>query len=191
MEIITPELVLYAYRHGYFPMAEEDGSVYWHCPDPRAIIPLDAVKVSHSLKKIIAKNVFDLRVNTAFESVIRACSERDETWISEDIIAVYTQLHRMGYAHSVEAWLDGKLVGGLYGIAIGSAFFGESMFSNVSNASKVAYVHFTKRLQERGFTLLDSQYINPHMESLGAVLISKSRYYTLLKKALRQDCLFS
>jgi leucyl/phenylalanyl-tRNA---protein transferase len=191
MDILTPELVLYAYRNGYFPMAEEDGSVYWHCPDPRAIIPLEGVKVSRSLAKIVTKNVFDVRFNTAFGAVIRACSERDETWISQDIIEIYTQLHDTGYAHSVEAWLDGQLVGGLYGIAIGSAFFGESMFSTVSNASKVAYVHCTNRLRERGFTLLDSQYINPHMESLGAVLIAKSQYYTLLRKALRHERSFA
>jgi leucyl/phenylalanyl-tRNA--protein transferase len=187
MDILTPDLVLYAYRNGYFPMAEEDGEIYWHCPDPRAVIPLDSVRISHSLAKIIAKNIFEVRINTAFDHVIRGCSERRETWISDTIIETYTTLHTMGYAHSVETWYEGELVGGLYGVTLGSAFFGESMFSRVSNASKVAYIHLTRHLCKRGFTLLDSQYINPHMERLGAVLVSRTTYFMELKKALRLE----
>jgi leucyl/phenylalanyl-tRNA---protein transferase len=197
---LTPELVLTAYQQGYFPMAEPDGAMYWHCPDPRAVIPLDGVKVSRSLRKTLAKGEFRTRINTDFAGVIQQCAARRETWISDEIIEVYTELHTLGYAHSVEAWFaasDGaaeagyeagyeRLVGGLYGVTIGGAFFGESMFSLMPDASKVAFVRLTEHLRLRNFSLLDSQYINAHMESLGAVEIRREAFLYHLKIATRQ-----
>ncbi len=183
--ILTPELVVLAYRHGYFPMADEEaGEVYWHSPDPRAIIPLDRVNVSRSLRQTIRKGVYEIRMNTACEEVIHLCAHREETWISSDILAAYTHMHTLGYVHSVEAWYNGELAGGLYGVAIGGAFFGESMFSRRTDASKVAFVALAEHLRERKYTLLDSQYINPHMERLGAVEIPRSVYMGLLAQAL-------
>ncbi len=190
MNILTPELVLVAYQQGYFPMAEPDGELYWHCPDPRAIVPLDAVQVSRSLRKTIAKEIYDIRFDTAFAHVIRCCGNREETWISDDIVDVYSRLHFQGYAHSVECWHEERLVGGLYGVSIGGAFFGESMFSTMTDSSKVAFVALTERLKQRGFTLLDSQYINPHMERLGAVEIPRSLFMVELEHALRRRCVF-
>ncbi len=190
-EAFTPDLVLWAYENGYFPMADEEcGSLYWHAPDPRAIVPLDNVKVSRSLRRSINKDIFLIRFDTAFEQVMRGCAERESTWISEDIIDVYTALHRVGFAHSVESWHEGRLVGGLYGIALGGAFFGESMFSRMTDASKVAFVFLAERMKDRGFSLLDSQYINPHMASLGAVEIPRRRFMRLLAKALEQEVSF-
>ncbi len=190
-ELFTPELVIWAYENGYFPMADEQtGDLYWHAPDPRAIIPLDAVKVSRSLRKVVNSNLFEMAVNRDFEAVIRGCADRESTWISEDIIQVYMELHRRGFAHSVATYLDGKLVGGLYGMQIGGAFFGESMFSIVSEASKVAFVHLTERLREQDFLLLDSQYINPHMESLGAIEISRVQFMRMLDRALQLPRIF-
>lgn len=187
-DILTPELILLAYGHGYFPMAhEEDGDIYWHSPDPRAIIPLDGVIVSRSLRQTIRKGLYTIRCNTACEQVIRNCANRHETWISEEIIEVYTALHQLGYVHSVEAWYKDTLAGGLYGVAIGGAFFGESMFSVMDNASKTAFIALTERLREQDFLLLDSQYINPHMESLGAVEIPRKQYMRLLVEATALD----
>lgn len=190
MDIITPELLLLAYQQGYFPMAEPDGEIYWHCPDPRAVIPLNGIKISRSLRKTLDRNIFDIRFNTAFEQVVCACGSRDETWISADIVQAYNELHRLGFAHSVETWLQGELVGGLYGIALGGAFFGESMFSWRTDASKVAFVFLTRHLQAQGFTLLDSQYLNPHMESLGAIEIPHSEFINQLEYALQLQCTF-
>lgn len=191
-DILTPEIVLLAYQHGYFPMAdEEDGNIYWHSPDPRAIVPLHDVPVSRSLRQAIKKGTFDVRINTACQRVIEACAQRSETWISEDIIDVYTTLHSLGYVYSVESWHNGELVGGLYGVSIGGAFFGESMFSVMSNASKVAFVALTEHLCQRNFILLDSQYINPHMESLGAREIPRGQFMRLLAKALQAECNFA
>jgi leucyl/phenylalanyl-tRNA--protein transferase len=183
--VLTPELVLVAYQQGYFPMAEDNGELYWHCPDPRAIVPLDGVKISRSLRKTLQQHVFTTRINTNFDYVIAQCANRLETWISDDIIDIYSRLHQMGYAHSVESWHGGEMVGGLYGVAIGGAFFGESMFSMMDNASKVAFVALTERLRERKFMLLDSQYINPHMQSLGAVDVPRAMFLSMLERALQ------
>lgn len=188
INLLTPDLVVLAYKHGYFPMADEEtGDIYWHSPDPRAIIPIDRVTISRSLRQTIRKGIYDIRINTACEEVIALCADRSETWISDEIIAVYTHLHELGYVHSVETWCGDKLVGGLYGIALGSAFFGESMFSTATDASKVAFVALVEQLRERKYTLLDSQYINPHMASLGAVEIPRSVYMGLLAQALIDD----
>ena len=138
-KIIEPNFLLQAYASGYFPMAEsKDGAIGWFSPDPRGILELDELKVSRSLRSTIRKKIFEIRLNTRFEEVIRACGEREETWISETIVRTYRKLHELGFAHSVETWKEGELVGGLYGVALGGAFFGESMFSKVRDASKVA-----------------------------------------------------
>lgn len=188
---LLPDVVLEGYRTSFFPMAESDGVIYWHSPDPRAVIPLDSVRVSRSLRKTIAKNIFEIRLDSAFYDVICACCERSDTWISGDIISAYTELHHRGFAHSVETWIDGELVGGLYGIAIGGAFFGESMFSRVSEASKVAFVALTQHLLERGFTLLDTQYINGFTEQLGAIEIPRDEYLMALDYAQQLNCRFT
>jgi leucyl/phenylalanyl-tRNA---protein transferase len=190
MNILTPELLVVAYQQGYFPMAEPDGEMYWHCPDPRAIIPLDGVKISRSLNKTLAKNLYEVRMNTAFDEVITRCALRTETWISDEIIDAYLRLHRLGFAHSVESWYNGRMVGGLYGVSLGGAFFGESMFSTMNDASKVAFVRLTEHLRTRGFILLDSQYLNPHIASLGGVEISRHAYLSMLERALRLSCSF-
>ncbi len=191
MTILTPELLIMAYQQGYFPMAEPDGEMYWHSPDPRAIIPLDRVRVSRSLRKTIAKKIYETRINTAFQEVIYHCSVREETWISDEIIDAYTHLHELGFAHSVEAWYEDELVGGLYGIALGGAFFGESMFSAMTDSSKVAFVRLVEHLRQQGFILLDSQYLNAHITSLGGIEIPRSEYLSRLHVAIHLPCSFS
>ena len=177
--------VVAAYRNGYFPMADpRTGIVSWYSPDPRAVIPLDEFRISRSLRQRIAKRTFTIHVNRSFDNVIRACAEREDTWISEEIIRVYGALHHEGLAHSVESWHEGVLVGGLYGVAIGGAFFGESMFSRMTDASKVALAFLVDRLKEKGFTLLDTQFINEHIRQFGTREIPRSTYLVLLRKSL-------
>jgi leucyl/phenylalanyl-tRNA---protein transferase len=189
---LTPEGVELAYRHGIFPMADEgSGEVLWFRPDPRAVIPLDGFHVSRSLARTLRRAAFDVRVDTDFEGVMRGCADRPEgTWISERFVEVYGALHRAGKAHSVEAWRGGRLVGGAYGLALGGAFMAESMFHRETDASKVALAALTSRLRERGFVLLDVQYVTPHLESLGAIEITKREYERRLEAALRLDCRF-
>ncbi len=188
---LTPEQVLAAYRQGFFPMAEEDGTIMWHYPLVRAVFfPDEGMKISRSLRQTLRKRRYEVRFNTAFETVIAGCADREQTWISEEIIAVYTELHRMGYAHSVESWHKGELVGGLYGVAINGVFFGESMFTRMRDASKVALVALMQRLRERDFLLLDSQYPNPHICSLGARLVSRKEFQYLLLLGLQRECRF-
>lgn len=183
---VTPEMVLHAYRMGVFPMADSrrNDAIGWYAPDPRAILPLDGFHVPANLGKVVDRGVFEVDSDSAFEAVIRACADRKTTWISEEIIQVYTELHEMGYAHSVECRQEGKLAGGLYGVAIGGAFFGESMFSRVSNASKVALVHLVRQLRRGDFTLLDTQYSTPHLEQFGVVEVPRDRYEVLLDDAV-------
>ena len=182
---LSPELVLEAYRRGYFPMAESrHGRVRWYTSDPRAVVPLDGFRVPRSLRQVLKKRRFSLTSDVAFPEVIAACADRVETWISDEVIDVYTALYRRGDAHSVEVWSGGTLAGGLYGVAIGGAFFGESMFSRESNASKVALVGLVWHLRERGFRLLDSQFMNEHMRQFGAVEIPRARYLRLLEQAV-------
>jgi leucyl/phenylalanyl-tRNA--protein transferase len=171
-------------------MAVEHGEIAWFSPDPRGIIPLDSFHVPHGLKRSLRKNTFEVRINTAFESVIRACGERRETWISPEIVRSYLNLHELGFAHSVETWRDDQLVGGLYGVSVCGAFFGESMFHRETDASKVALVALVERLRAREFRLLDTQYITPHLRLFGAVEISRAKYLGLLKQALALDCQF-
>jgi leucyl/phenylalanyl-tRNA---protein transferase len=191
-KIIEPDLLLTAYAAGYFPMADSrHGEIGWYSPDPRAIIPLDTFAISRSLRHVLKKNVFEIRLNTAFEDVIHSCAEREETWISEAIVQSYLQLHRVGYAHSVETWKDGALAGGLYGVALGAVFFGESMFSSAREASKVALVHLVERLNAKGFELLDTQWITPHLLRFGAIEISRDEYLDKLKRAVSKERSFS
>lgn len=182
---LLPEVVLLGYRNGYFPMADPDlGKVLWHRPEIRAIIPLDTVRIPRSLRQVLNRGTFTVTFNAAFDAVIQGCADREDTWISDEIIDTYSQLHHLGHAHSVESWFEGDLVGGLYGVSIGAAFFGESMYSVKSNASKVAFAHLVARLQERGYRLLDTQYINDFTESLGAIEIPDTVYQLVLADAL-------
>jgi leucyl/phenylalanyl-tRNA--protein transferase len=188
----TPELVLHAYSVGAFPMADEDGEIAWFSPDPRAIFPLDTFHVPRTLQKTIRRGTFEIRIDTAFDDVIAACGDRPEgTWISGDIISVYKTLHESGFAHTVEAWQAGALAGGLYGVTLGGAFFGESMFTRVTDASKVALVALVDRLRTRGFTLLDTQWLTPHLVRFGATEISRPEYLRRLRIALDLDVTFT
>jgi len=167
------------------------GEIGWYSPDPRTIFELDAFHIPRSLKLTLKKKPFDIRINERFEEVMRACADRQETWISEAIIKSYVQLHHVGMAHSVEMWKDGMLVGGLYGVAIRGAFFGESMFSKTQDASKVALVHLVMRLKERGYTLLDTQFTTPHLQRFGSREIPRAEYLQRLEKALTILCSFT
>lgn len=191
---ITAEDLLNAYINGIFPMAEADGTIYWYSPDPRAVIPIETYKPSKSLRPVINKGVFEIRIDHDFEGVMRGCAEprsgEEGTWISEEIIAAYCELHRIGYAHSVEAYQENKLVGGLYGVCISGAFFGESMFSRVSNASKVAFHYLILTLRDNEFKLLDTQFINDNVRRYGAIEIPREEYLKKLKVALRKKALF-
>ncbi len=187
---ITPEIVLRAYAEGLFPMAEsrDDPSLFWVSPDLRGIFPLESFGVAKRLARTVRSDKFTVTVDTAFREVMTACAEptegRDETWINDEILALYGALFAGGYAHSVETRLGGELVGGLYGVHLGSAFFGESMFSRQTDASKVALVHLVARLKAGGFTLLDTQFLTPHLASLGAIEIPRARYLAKLNEAL-------
>jgi leucyl/phenylalanyl-tRNA--protein transferase len=172
-------------------MAMESGEIGWFSPDPRGIIPIDGFHVPHGLLRTVKKKRYEVRINSAFESVMRACADRSETWISEEIIASYINLHRLGFAHSVETWFNEELVGGLYGVSIAGAFFGESMFHKMTDASKVALFALVERLRDRGFRLLDSQYVTGHLKTFGAVEIPRPEYMRLLKQAIALDCKFT
>lgn len=188
---LTPDLVLSAYIQGVFPMAHDDG-IYWYDPDPRAILPLDNFHCPRRLGRTVRKGSYDIRINTVFHEVIQQCASpaRDGGWISADIVAAYTRLYELGFAHSVEAWQDGALVGGLYGVAIRGLFAGESMFSTARDASKVALVYLVQRLRERGFTLLDVQFDNEHLQQFGIVTIPRAEYLSRLTQALQSDTHF-
>lgn len=183
---LTPELLLYGYQNGVFPMADPDAdnAIYWFRPEARGIIPLDAFHIPKNLAKVVRRGCFDVVADGDFEGVMRACADRSSTWISEEIIHAYTALHRMGYAHSIECRQDGHLVGGLYGVALGGAFFGESMFHYVTDASKVALVHLVRRLKRGGYVLLDTQYLTDHLAQFGAVEMARVEYEQCLEKAL-------
>ncbi len=192
MSRLTPELLVRAYCMGLFPMADgRDGPIHWYSPDPRAVFPLEAFHVPRSLRRTMARGRFEVRVNTAFGVVMRACAEREETWISAEILRAYEELHALGLAHSVEAWHDGGLAGGLYGVALGGAFFGESMFTRVADASKVALAALVGRLRARGFVLLDTQFLTEHLARFGAVEIPREEYLRRLDRALRLDRRFT
>jgi leucyl/phenylalanyl-tRNA--protein transferase len=184
--VIDPELLLRAYSIGVFPMADsrDAGEVFWVEPRRRAVLPVDGFRLSRSLRKTLRAGTFDVTRDTAFGDVLRCCAEREETWINAEIEASYEELHRLGHAHSVECWQDARLVGGLYGVRLGAAFFGESMFSAARDASKVALAWLVARLKVGGFTLLDCQFMTAHLRSLGAVEIDQRDYLSLLSAAL-------
>ena len=190
---LTAPLLLEGYRRGLFPMALDDGEIGWFSPDPRGILPLEPglFHVPHGLKRRLKANPFELRLNSSFEAVIRACAQRAETWISEEIIRSYRDLHLLGYAHSVECWQEGQLVGGLYGVALQGVFFGESMFHTVTDASKVALVHLVDTLRLHDYSLLDIQWTTPHLKTFGAMEISRTEYLRRLALALQQERRFA
>lgn len=187
---LTPEILLAAYAGGVFPMAEtaDDPELFWVDPRRRGILPLDAFHVPRRLRRVVRHGGFVIRCDTAFEDVIRGCAEatekRPNTWINEEIVQLYAALFARGAAHSVESWFEGMLVGGLYGVSLGAAFFGESMFSRVSEASKVALVHLVARLRLGGYRLLDTQFLTAHLTRFGGIEISRARYHRLLAEAL-------
>lgn len=194
--MIPKELLVSAYASGWFPMAVEPGDIRWYSPDPRGIIPLDAFHVPRRLERVIRRNVFRVDVDRDFAAVMRACAEADRdddqgTWIDDEIFESYCELHRAGLAHSVEAWNGDRLAGGLYGVALRGAFFGESMFHRETDASKVALAALVERLRTRGFTLLDIQWVTPHLEQFGAIEIARDAYLELLSAALRRECRFA
>jgi len=182
--MIAPELLLQGYRLGVFPMAMEDDSISWFSPDPRAVIPLDDFHVPHALRRVWQKTIFEIKIDNRFGEVIRACAKRKDTWINREIIESYERLHDLGCAHSVEAWNKGKLAGGLYGVALGGAFFGESMFHRVTDASKIALVALVEQLRAKKFALLDTQWLTPHLQQFGAIEISREHYLHLLRNAV-------
>jgi leucyl/phenylalanyl-tRNA--protein transferase len=183
---ITPDLLLRAYAIGLFPMAEDRDSavLQWVEPERRGVFPLDGLIVSKSLAKAVRADRYEVTADRAFGEVMRACAAREKTWINAEILKLYGELHAQGYAHSIEAWAEGELVGGLYGVHLGAAFFGESMFSRARDASKVALVHLVARLKLGGFRLLDTQFLTDHLATLGAVEISRAEYRRRLAAAL-------
>ena len=184
--MLDPAELLYAYSQGYFPMAipEDDNEIFWFKPEMRGIIPLDTFHISKNLRRLYNKKHFELRINGDFEGTMRACAEREDTWISEDIVQSYCKLHEMGYGFSFEAWREGKLVGGLYGVMIGKAYFGESMFHRENDASKIALIFLVQFLKDNGFKLLDTQYINDHLKQFGATEVLNADYENMLAGAL-------
>jgi leucyl/phenylalanyl-tRNA--protein transferase len=191
---LTPFLLLNAYSQGIFPMADHDGAIYWYDPDPRAILPLDDFHVPRRLARTMRQGQFDIKVDTAFEAVMRACAEpaagRETSWINDEIIRVYTELFQSGFAHSVESWQAGNLVGGLYGVSLRGLFAGESMFSRETDASKVALVHLVERLRLGGFSLLDTQFTTAHLTRFGVIEIPRDEYKLRLAEAMLVDASF-
>jgi leucyl/phenylalanyl-tRNA--protein transferase len=194
---LTPDILVRAYAAGIFPMAEsaDDPALFWVDPRRRGILPLDAFHVTRRLRRVVRRRIFEIRCDSAFEDVIRACSEASEkrpnTWINDEIVRLYEALFARGAAHTVECWRDGKLAGGLYGVSLGAVFFGESMFSRETDASKVALVHLVARLRLGGFRLLDTQFLTPHLARFGGIEISRARYHRLLAEALSYRAVFS
>lgn len=189
-ELLDPIMVINAYAQGIFPMADDRGKIHWYAPDPRAILEHDHLRVSRSLRATIRKGIYEIRMDSAFERVMRGCADRDETWINEEFIKTYTYLHNAGFAHSVEAWYDGELLGGLYGVSLGAAFMGESMFSYATDASKVCLVALVEHLKARGFVLHDTQFVTPHLLTLGVTEIPRRVYEQRLRDALTIHCVW-
>ena len=194
--MIPSDLLLAAYASGWFPMADEAGIISWYSPDPRGVMPLDTFHVPSRLQRTLRRSSLQVQVDTAFSEVMRACAEAERdsedggTWISDEIITSYCALHSLGYAHSVEVRDGDRLVGGLYGVALGGAFFGESMFHTATDASKIALVTLIERLRDRGFTLLDTQWVTPHLEQFGAIEIPRPDYLQRLEASLPLEVKF-
>jgi leucyl/phenylalanyl-tRNA---protein transferase len=197
INLITPQILLQAYSVGLFPMAEsaDDPSIHWVEPKLRGIIPLDSFYTSTKLKRVVRSNKFEVKFNTNFSGVIDACAastpDRPSTWINARIRSLYIELHALSFCHSVEVYHAGALVGGLYGVSLGGAFFGESMFHTATNASKIALVHLVERLKLQGFTLLDTQFITDHLKQFGAIEIKAKKYRALLDGALKVEAEFN
>ncbi len=196
MQVLSPELLLCAYASGVFPMANDrfDPTIHWIEPKRRGILPLDALHVPRSLRKVIRQARFEIRVDRAFPRVIEACAasrpERPRTWLNDELLDLYCTLHELGYAHSVETWADGVLTGGLYGVSLGAAFFGESMFSRRRDASKVALVELVGRLRAGGYRLLDTQFVTDHLRRFGATEVSRAAYRSMLRAAIETPATF-
>ncbi len=190
---LTPDLLLRAYAVGIFPMAEhrDDPEIFWVDPQRRGVMPLDGFHISRSLARRMRRGGFDVTINRDFASVLDGCADRTETWINEELRAHYLALHNAGHAQSLEVWDSDRLIGGVYGVTLGAAFFGESMFSRRTDASKIALAYLVDRLRETGFTLFDTQFLTPHLASLGAVEISRGEYHRALEKALAQPAEFT
>jgi leucyl/phenylalanyl-tRNA--protein transferase len=190
-EWLKPENMIRLYSRGAFPMADEiTGEINWYLPEVRTIIPLDSYNIPRSLNKILKENIFELKYDHNFNAVVKGCADRNETWISDRLIQAYLKLNKLGHVHTVETWQKGKLVGGLYGISFRGAFFGESMFSKVSQASKAALVKLLERLNEKKFVMLDVQYMTPHLKMFGAKEISFEEFNNLLQKSYKKNCQF-
>lgn len=191
-ETLSPETLLNGYASGVFPMAESsvDTNIFWVDPQRRGILPINGFHISRSLARTMRSSKFTIRINSAFAETVRGCADRTETWINDEIFELYQELHRLGFAHSLEVWEDETLVGGVYGVALGGAFFGESMFSRRRDASKIALAYLTDRLGRCGFTLFDTQFVTDHLISLGAQEISRDEYRKQLFAAMRVDANF-
>lgn len=188
---LSPERLLVAYRSGIFPWYDETLPILWHSPDPRCVLPVDRLHVGRTLRRVVTRRTYDIRYDTAFERVIRACQKtprpgQDGTWITEEMARAYVVLHRLGYAHSIEAWHDGELAGGLYGVSLGRIFFGESMFAWKPNASKVALVHLAERVGRWGFSLIDAQVPTPHTVAMGAEEWPRAKFVDVLRREVAQ-----
>lgn len=196
MTKLTPEILLRAYAVGLFPMAErrDDPTLFWIEPEKRGILPLDGFHVSRRLRRTVRSGLYEVRCDTVFTDVVRSCAapgrNRDDTWINDEIVALYGDLHELGRAHCVETWQDGELVGGLYGVSLGAAFFGESMFSRARDASKVALVHLVARLIKSDYTLLDTQFVTDHLTQFGVVELPRAGYRQILSDALDTSATF-
>ncbi len=187
----TADFLREAYARGFFPMPHpETNEILWFHPEPRTVMPLDGFHASRSLQRTLKKASFEIRVNSDFAGVMKACADRPDTWITNQFIDVYTQMHDAGDAHSLEVWQDDQMVGGVYGVSLGGAFFAESMFHKVTDMSKVALFHLVERMKGRGMTLLEVQFMTPHLKSLGAVEIPRAQYMRRLAKALRLPVTF-
>jgi leucyl/phenylalanyl-tRNA--protein transferase len=189
---LSPEVLLFAYQQGLFPMAESRDAkqIQWIQPKKRGIFPIGEFHISKSLRRALLKNDYSIKINSNFPKVIEKCADRNETWINSDIYDCYCKLHKDGFAHSVEVWKDSQLIGGVYGVAIGAAFFGESMFSEASNGSKIALAYLHDRLLKTGFLLFDTQFLTEHLASLGAIEITQDEYLTKLEKSLNKNAKF-
>ena len=193
MPDLTPELLLHGYSIGIFPMAEhrDDPEIFWVDPRRRGVFPLDGFHISRSLSRAMRRTRFTITTNTAFNDVVAGCADRADTWINAEIFSLYAQLHTLGHAHALEVWEDDMLVGGVYGVTLGRAFFGESMFSRRDNASKIALACLVDRLNRGGFTLFDTQFLTPHLASLGAQEIPRAAYHARLEMALMKTADFT
>ncbi len=191
MSAIEPRVLISAYCNGMFPMGMENSRLSWFSPDPRGILPIADYHVPRSTRAVLLRSGFEIRINTKFNDIVQACSGRQQTWITQEIIASYERLHQMGYAHSVETWRDNQLLGGLYGVSIGGAFFGESMFSNEPSASKAALVWLMKHLKFRGFVLHDTQWTTPHLAMFGGYEIPRDNYLQALETAVNLPVKFA